>query len=532
MSRDASYTKLESLAPKSVAVHNLDTLDRLLFGEDERFLSPPGNNFGCPFAEAVADYVDTLATEILAEWTDLENGFRTELAAPAPDPDDEAKLETTRDIFGDLTSQLDMMFQAKLADPLGRSLEEAAGKQVELRRSGMALAALAATWLLRRSRHRWKPPSAIRRDARPSMRSNRDYSNCATCSARLLPKRWGCRFSMVWTETRVMISRRQMLSAMGVSVATTTTCRRSWAGTSPPKLFIACLGDKVSHYKVAGLKANGDTRFRHELPARGHAAAFHPYRGEVVVFARRPGTYALVFDSETGDLIQEMTSPAERHFYGHGVFSSDGRWLFTSENAIATGEGRIGIRDAEDGYRIVGEMPAGGIGPHDLALMPDDRTLVVAIGGIRTDPAQERAKLNLETMEPALVYLDLDTGKVTGRYRLAPQLFQLSIRHLDVTAEGEVAIAMQYEGAPSERVPLIALHDGADRLELLDTPPDLVSSMAQYTASVAFDSTGQTLAVAHPRGNLVTFWDNRDRSLLRTFRTVDGAGIAALDAPL
>ena len=48
----------------------------------------------------------------------------------------------------------------------------------------------------------------------------------------------------------------------------------------------------------------------------------------------------------------------------------------------------IGVRDAQDGYRQIGELPSDGIGPHEATLMPDGKTLVVANGGIRTHPGQ------------------------------------------------------------------------------------------------------------------------------------------------
>jgi hypothetical protein len=55
----------------------------------------------------------------------------------------------------------------------------------------------------------------------------------------------------------------------------------------------------------------------------------------------------------------------------------------------------IGVRDASAGYRHIGELPSHGIGPHDLALLSDERTLVVANGGIRTHPDRRREELNL-----------------------------------------------------------------------------------------------------------------------------------------
>lgn len=42
----------------------------------------------------------------------------------------------------------------------------------------------------------------------------------------------------------------------------------------------------------------------------------------------------------------------------------------------------IGVWKTEAGYTRCDEFPSGGIGPHDLRLMPDSGTLVVANGAL------------------------------------------------------------------------------------------------------------------------------------------------------
>ena len=174
------------------------------------------------------------------------------------------------------------------------------------------------------------------------------------------------------------------------------------------------------------------------LPARGHDIAVRPTPGrdgpEVVVFARRPGNFAVVLGSGDRKPLWFSTR-ADRYFYGHGVFSADGRLLYTTENDFEAGVGRIGVRDATNGYMQIGELTSGGVGPHDLALMPDKRTLVVANGGIKTHPDTPRLELNLSSMEPSLAYVDAFTGDLVERHALSPAMHQLSIRHLAVGKE-------------------------------------------------------------------------------------------------
>jgi hypothetical protein len=181
--------------------------------------------------------------------------------------------------------------------------------------------------------------------------------------------------------------------------------RLGWAAVGNPS-FLAAAREPDGSFALHGLDTHAASTFRVPLPARGHAGAGHPSRAEAVAFARRPGAFALVLDCARGDVLHRLTPPAGRQFNGHGVYSETGAVLFTSEQVSDTSDGVIGIWDVEAGYVRAGEMRTGGIGPHDLRLMPGGETLVVANGGIATGPT-DRRKLNLPTMRPNLTYLSL-----------------------------------------------------------------------------------------------------------------------------
>jgi uncharacterized protein len=321
--------------------------------------------------------------------------------------------------------------------------------------------------------------------------------------------------------------RRQLLLC-GSALVAGLALRAGRARGAEGALFVSCRVDAANGHHLTGIDQAGHVRFDLPLPERGHGAAFRPGADEGVVFARRPGTFAVAFDPIAGVALRRIDAARGRHFYGHGAFSPDGRYLFTSENDYEAGRGVLGVRDAADGYRQIGEFPSHGVGPHELLLMPDGATLVVANGGILTHPDRDRAKLNLDSMAPSLAYLDLADGKLRADYRLAEKRHQLSIRHLAVLGSGGVAIAMQYEGDMQDRVPLVGIHDG-DRIRLLEAPPGVQAQMRQYCGSVAADRSGSLIAVSAPRGNLVTFWDAADGSYLTSTMLADGCGVAPTD---
>lgn len=298
----------------------------------------------------------------------------------------------------------------------------------------------------------------------------------------------------------------------------------------PAPSYFGAKTDAVGRHFIVGVRDDGAQIFKTALPGRGHSIAIRPAqtgdRRDGIVFARRPGRFALVFNCVTGEKHHIIRTAPGRHFYGHGVFSPDGATLFTTENDYENGRGIIGVRDATNNYRPIGEIFAGGIGPHEIALLRDGRTLVVANGGILTYPDAGRRKLNIPTMSPSLAYLDSSTGALKYKASLPKNLNKLSIRHLSVDANDNVAIALQYQGPKSEIVPLVAIHKQGENLKPMAAPPAILKRMRNYCGGVCLD-TGQTiLAVTSPRGNLTTFWSIAENRYVSHVDIPDGSGVA------
>ena len=291
-------------------------------------------------------------------------------------------------------------------------------------------------------------------------------------------------------------------------------------------LYLSARADAGGGYRISGFTGDGASLFDLPLPGRGHSFAVRSGEREAVHFARRPGRFALVVNLVQGAIVRGLETPPERHFCGHGVFSRDGRLLYATENDFAGERGVIGVYDAARDYRRVGELPSHGVGPHEIALLSDGATLVVANGGIATHPDLPRVKLNLPTMAPSLCYVDRRKGRLLRELRLDPALHRLSIRHLAVSPDDTVAVAMQYEGPQHDRVPLVALHHGSGGLRLLQAPPAVLRTMKNYCGSVCFDASGRTIAVTAPRGNLVTLWDAGAGRYLSSADVADGCGVA------
>ncbi|UWR03940.1 DUF1513 domain-containing protein [Ruegeria conchae] len=318
-----------------------------------------------------------------------------------------------------------------------------------------------------------------------------------------------------------MTNRRNFLTGLA---AASLTPASGWSSVGAPVYLAAGLFPDGS-YRLSGLDNAGAILFSIPLPSRGHAAAAHPSKAQAVAFARRPGTFAIVIDCNSGDVIKRLTAPKGRHFYGHGTFSADGTRFFTTENKYEAAEGVIGVWDANSFVRL-GEFASGGVGPHDIRLMPGVDMLVIANGGIETHPDTGRTKLNLPTMLPNLAYVHL-SGSALAKVELTGAQHKNSIRHLAVRGDGLVGFAMQWQGNQTKHPPLLGLHKLGENPRLLSAPETQQSVLQGYAGSIAFSTNGHSVAITCPRGNALHRFDVTSGALMNAYTLEDVCGLGA-----
>ena len=321
-----------------------------------------------------------------------------------------------------------------------------------------------------------------------------------------------------------MPDRRAFLSGM---LAAGLWSKSTWADVGAPAFLSAARNPDGSH-ALFGLDTNGGITFEVSLPGRGHAAAAHPLKPQAIAFARRPGRFAVVIDCVHGRVEARLSAPPGRHFSGHGAYSASGESLFTTENDFEAARGVIGVWDVPSGYARIAEIPSGGVGPHDIKLMPGGKLLAVANGGIETHPDTGRVKLNIPTMRPNLGFVTLD-GRVQEIAELDDSLLKNSIRHLAVGDDGTVAVAMQWQGDKREIVPVLGIHRFGRPIRLIESVRSVQANMKGYAGSVAISNGAENVAVTSPRGNTVQVFRTSRGKIEFQDRLEDVCGIARGD---
>lgn len=324
-----------------------------------------------------------------------------------------------------------------------------------------------------------------------------------------------------------MISRRSFLTLGGI-VATAPSWATILPNYSKSKLYASAYSLNKQEHFFGVFDESGEILWSSSLPQRAHAPVIHPSQSIVGIVARRPGFYIDFFDVSSHQKIKRIKPTQDHHFYGHALFTSDGKRLITQENHYPTGQGKIFVRDWPSG-NILNTFDSNGIGPHESVFL-NDHVLVIANGGLMTRPDEDRKILNLDTMKPNVTYLSLEDGKILNQVSHNDELHQLSIRHLDVNQHGIVALGFQYQGEMWDQVPLVALSRIDNPvMEYLPIPENIRIRFKQYCGSVCFDQSGEILAISTPRGGLVAYWHIGSKTFLGVENCRDVCGLISTD---
>jgi hypothetical protein len=324
-----------------------------------------------------------------------------------------------------------------------------------------------------------------------------------------------------------LIDRREFMKAAGAAFATSLAPERLFAIERADAVFATCY--QVKGEGPAGVAVLSEDRkllYTTPLPDRGHDVSYDPVSLRSVVFARRPGTFAVVFDHTGATEPVTITSLAGRHFFGHGAFSPDGKLLYATENDFENTAGVIGIYDATNGFRRIGELPTYGMDAHEMLLLDDGRTFAIANGGIETHPDFGRAKLNIATMQPSFVFVDRLSGDLIEKHELEPKLHQLSIRHMDVDASGTLWFSGQYEGPETDRPPLVGKVRRGKELELVHFEDKVLTAFNNYTGAIAANRDAGTIAVSSPQGSALALLDAANGKVVSFQTLTEVCGIA------
>lgn len=326
------------------------------------------------------------------------------------------------------------------------------------------------------------------------------------------------------------ISRRHLFRFFGAGLVASLfpVGANVFASDTARPFYLSAFSNDDDNHSVGMINSVGELVRYWSVTGRGHGAAVLSGGRWVAFFSRRPGMWLTIVDI-TNEYSPVTLQPSQgRHWYGHGVFSNDGKLLYTTENDYDNeGRGVIGVYSVtttDTACKIVkvNEFSSHGIGPHELAFMEGGETLVVANGGIQTHPDYARMKLNLDSMRSTVSFLDVKTGRLLAEHAAPDQL--LSLRHLSVVGDG-VIVGAQYQGSPQVSPMLVFRADRQMGLVSMTGQPTLdLAACNNYIASVAISPSGRYAVTTAPRGNRVSVWSLQNNAWLYDIDAFDIGG--------
>lgn len=226
-----------------------------------------------------------------------------------------------------------------------------------------------------------------------------------------------------------------------------------------------------------------------------HGIAFHPQQQNIMAFFEKKGPGGCIFDLKNPTATKTIPALKGHAFYGHGCFSKSGDVLFCTENDLSTREGKLVVRDGKD-FSIRESFPTYGMNPHDCQLVHDGSVLAVTNGGSE-----------ISGKSPGSVtYIDVQSEKLLEKIEIPNE--RLNAGHFALSSHNElVVVSAPRDGLDTDDLGGVSFKPKSSVINSIKEPNTVVQRMKSEALSVAIDESNETVAVTHPRGGMVTFWD-------------------------
>ena len=280
-------------------------------------------------------------------------------------------------------------------------------------------------------------------------------------------------------------------------------------------LVIGACRLNADHFGLTAIDYSGHIHWQSPLPGRGHDVALHPSQTLGVIVARRPGRWLQLFDTRTGQTLQQITAGVDITLNGHALWY--GNQLFV----VASGKNDSTMRLlrftlAKQRLELQQTQSFPYIGPHELIRY--DNRVHIAIGGLHT---RGREVLNKMHFTSGLLTLDADNWQT--QHFIASPAVHVSLRHLAANQAGQLFIAGQYQLAAQDSEPLLYAV-AKNRLIPFLAEQNLWARLKGYLGSIA--TVDDQVIVTSPRAHWLGRFSARQRRLQHQLLSHDICALA------
>jgi hypothetical protein len=251
--------------------------------------------------------------------------------------------------------------------------------------------------------------------------------------------------------------------------------------------------DGPFHYAVSRVRPSTGSVKLIDVPFFPHGLTADPLNRQRLFAFEKIGPGAGVIDLASMRWQSVIAPVKNRRFYGHGVCSPNGEFLYSTETD-AQGAGSIGVREAAS-LKYVGDFPSFGANPHDCVLIEGGQVMVVTNGG--GIPGSKDT--------PCVTYVDVRTRKLLDKSDMPDvrfntgHLFALPGRESVVVSAPRLGLGVEHPGA-------ISRQKRGQLLDVFRTPEEVTRGLLGEALSVLALPERNLLVVTHPTPGWVTFW--------------------------
>ncbi len=254
-----------------------------------------------------------------------------------------------------------------------------------------------------------------------------------------------------------------------------------------------------------------------DIPIFGHAMAQNPAKPNELAIFSRWGDLSVILNLKDKKDIRIIKEEKDHRFFGHGVFSADGKKLFTSGHNDAKKTGEIVVWDTKT-LKPLNRFSVYGRYPYEIQLSGDQ--LMVAVSCEFKDIDNDEISDPHFAEESSFTTINASTGKFIKRIKLEGDEF--SLMHFQVSQDGWiVGVGSANERDTSEKKSLAIAISPQGKIKDLKISDDFRGSFFGETLGIAMFEKKSLVYVTNPSNKLVLIWNYKNQDLMKYFYVPD-----------
>jgi uncharacterized protein len=317
-----------------------------------------------------------------------------------------------------------------------------------------------------------------------------------------------------YTSRRRIITRRTLLKLFSVSLISNhlIACTHK-KFLNPDEDILLSGGSTVNDGKLQNALVSINLTQKEkrliETPFLPHGIYINPANKYQLFCFEKNGTNACEIDLQTQRITRLLHAEENQLFSGHASFSHDGESIYCIEIDNQNHQGSISIRNTQS-FEVAQRLPTLGLLPHDCQLSKDNVLTVSNTG---------RSESGFH--QPALVSIDLNTGKLIERIKLEhnnPEHDELNCGHFRISSNDDLVIASAPVDTEDKTLSGgVSIRNHGGSLTTMSEPEVVIKRMTGEALSIEINQQQSVAAVTHPEANLITFWSIKDKKIIKAF---------------